>query len=376
MFGHSKIKAMFSVLMVLTIGLTAIVLPGCQKKGEIKIGALLPLTGPGGKYGEYSKNGIDLAVSEINASGGINGRKVVIVYADTKASPQDGVSGLRRLIDVDGVPAVIGAMASSVTLATAPVAEENAVVIISPASSAPNLSGIGDFFFRNCVSDDYEGRVMAEYAKDSLGLMKVAILFVNNDYGRGVENVFSTDFINKGGEVVVSESFEQDANDFRTQIVKIKAVNPDAIYLIGYAEMLQALKQMKENRMSYQILSTVMFDDPDLIAKAGNTAEGVIFTSWAYDPESQEEHVRQFVEKYTKAYGGAPEVFAAQSYDAMMILAEALKAKNYTGDEIRQYLDNIERFPGVSGETTFDKQGDVMKPLVIKRIVNGQMERL
>lgn len=376
MLRNPKLRGLFLSLVILASFSTLFVLPACKEKGEIKIGALLPLTGPGGKYGEYSKNGIELAVSEINASGGIRGRKVVIVYADTKASPQDGVSGLRRLIDVDGVPAVIGAMASSVTLAAAPVAEENKVVLISPASSAPNLSGIGEYFFRNCVSDDYEGRVMAEYAKDSLGLLKVAILFVNNDYGRGVENVFSTDFENRGGEIAVSESFEQDATDFRTPIAKIKAVNPDAIYLIGYAEMLQALKQIKENRVGCQILSTVMFDDPDLIAKAGNTAEGVIFTSWAYDPESQEKNVRQFVEKYTEAYGGAPEVFAAQSYDAMMILAEALKAKNYTGEEIRQYLDNIEGFPGVSGETTFDEQGDVIKPLVIKKIVNGRMERL
>lgn len=380
MTKRSAVTIMSSVgsvlLVALSLTIAGAVLPGCKKSEEIKIGAILPLTGPGGKYGEYAKNGIDLAVSKINAKGGIKGRKVVVIYEDTKASPQDGVTGIRKLIQVDGVQAIIGAMASSVTLATAPVAEENKVVLISPASSAPNLSGIGKYFFRNCVSDDYEGKVMAEYAKNSLHLSSVAILFVNNDYGRGVENVFSKEFENRGGQIVASESFEQDATDFRTQIAKIKVANPNAVYLVGYAEMLQALKQIKESRLNCQILSTVMFDDPDLIAKAGNTAEGVIFTSWAYDPESQEEHVKRFVEKYTETYGGAPEVFAAQSYDAMMIFAGALEAGNYSGEKIRQYLLDLEAYPGVSGETTFDERGDVIKPLVIKKVVAGQMQRL
>jgi len=374
----SSIKTFYLYIFIcVALMMFAIFSPlGCSKKQpepkEIKIGAILPLTGDGAKYGGAAKKGIELALGELNSKGGIKGTKIKIIYEDSQGVPKDGVAALQKLITTTKVPAVIGDLFSSVTLAIAPIAEENKVVVLSPTSSAPKITYAGDYIFRNCASDIFEGSVMGEYAFDKLGFKKVGILYINNDYGLGIKDIFEKIFISKGGVITVEDIFEQSSTDFRTQLTKIKSSEPEAIYMIGYKEQSLILKQAKEIGITSQFLSTVMFEDPEIVKIAGSATEGVIYSSRAYDPESKEGVTHDFVEKYEREYNETPDIFAALSYDAMNILALAMERGGLKSDEIKNTLYSIKHYPGVVGETSFNENGDVVQPASIKTVINGK----
>ncbi|NOR44458.1 MAG: ABC transporter substrate-binding protein, partial [Candidatus Delongbacteria bacterium] len=296
------------VIMMMLISLGVFLINSCTNKEEevIKIGAILPLTGDAAKYGEIAKNGIELALDEINSEGGINGKNIVMVYEDTKGDPKLGVTAIQKLITINKVKAIIGDLFSSVTLAVAPIANKNKIVLLSPASSSPKITNAGDFIFRNCPSDVYEGSVMANHAYDILNYRKVALLYINNDYGLGIKNVFGKVFSEKGGAIVTEEAFDQNSNDFKSQLLKIKNKNPEAIYLVGYKKMGHILKQTKEMGIQSQFLSTVMFEDPEILEIAKNSAEGVIYSASAFNPESDESLIQDFVQSYENKYNQVP----------------------------------------------------------------------
>ena len=338
----------------------------------IEIGAILQLTGDMAIFGESFKSGIDMAVSEINAAGGIQGRQVRIIYEDDAAKAKLAVSAFRKLITQDKVQAVIAGGMSSTAMPIAPIAEENKVVIISPTASAPALSQFKDYFFRIQASDNYEGRVMAEFAYKKLDAREVGIFYVNNDWGQGLAEVFKDRFTALGGEVTIRESHELGATDFRTEITKIKTVNPENLYLIGYLqEMSIILRQMRELGLKPRILSTYGFHDPKLLEMAGDITENAIFTMPTYDPESDDPTIVKFVERYKARYGKKPDMFAAHTYDCMKILAFAMRDGATTGPEISACLHKVASFPGVTGENTFDENGDVVKPLRIFTVKEG-----
>lgn len=240
-----KLKSIIYGLIAILLIITAFSLGCAKKEKEIKIGAILPLTGDAAKYGESAKRAIDLAVEEINSTGGIKGSKIKVIYEDDQALPEKGVSAIQKLITVDKVHVVIGAMPSSVTLAMAPIAEKNKVVLFSPASSNPKITEAGDYIFRNDVSDIFEGGKMADETWQRLKFRKAAVLYINNDYGVGIKDVFVYRFTVLGGEIVATENFEQGTTDFRTQLTKIKQGNPEAVYIVGYKEQIQILKQFQ-----------------------------------------------------------------------------------------------------------------------------------
>lgn len=340
---------------------------------EIKIGAIFPLTGEGAKYGEDAKLGIDLAVEEINAAGGIKGKKIQVVYEDSQAAPSQGVAAIQKLITVDKVPVIIGAMASSVTLAIAPIAEENKVVLLSPASSAATITEAGDYIFRNEFSDAYGGKAQAELTWDELGIRDVAILYVNNDYGVGVADTFKKTFESLGGNITAVEVFEQGATDFRTQLTKIKDSNPEAIFLIGYKETILILKQAKELGIETQILSTPMFEDPEILEKVGDLAEGVIYIYYGgFDPKSEEEQIKVFVSSFNEKYGREPGYYTALSYDATKIISVAIEKGGFNSEGIKSALYDIKDYPGLTGSTSFDENGDVIKPVTLKTVKDGK----
>ena len=363
---------------VLIIGLViSLAMLGCAKKEtEIKIGAILPLTGEAAKYGESAKKGMYLALEEINSTGGINGRKLAIIYEDSKGDPKEGVTAIQKLIAVHKVPALIGAMASSVTLAIAPIAEKNKVVLLSPASSAPQITRAGNYIFRNCYSDVFEGTKMANYIINETKFRELAIMHVNNDYGIGLKNVFTKRFTELGGKVVATETYEFGARDFRSQLTKIKNSHPEAIYIVGYGEMGRLLVQAVELRLYTPFFGCLMFEDPDILRIAGKAAEGVIYTFPSYDPNSQEKLVRNFISVFQKKYGHKPDGFAANAYDALNILSFAIKKGDQKADEIKQALYSVRNYSGITGETSFDKNGDVIKPIGIKEIKNGKFNWL
>lgn len=347
---------------------------GCEKKelNEIKIGAILPLTGSGAKYGQSAKNGIELALEEINESGGINGNIIKVIYEDSKLEPKEGISAIRKFLTIEKVPAIIGAMASSVTLAIAPIAEENKIVLLSPTSSSADITDAGDYIFRNTYSDIYEGGRMASYVYVHKKYHRVGILHINNDFGVGLSRNFTERFEELGGKVVITESYEQDATDFRSQLSKVEQTNPDAIYLVGYSEMGTILRQAKELRIETPFFSCILFEDPKILETAGEAADGVFYAFPAYNPDSGSEHISKFVQAFEKKYGKKPNIYAASSYDSMKILAKAMEQGGFSSNGIKEALYSIKDFQGVTGKTSFDQNGDVTKPIGIKQVNNGE----
>jgi len=367
-----KLWIIFGAVVVVALAIMFVVTQTKREPKEIKIGAILPLTGDAAFYGQSIRRGIDLAVEQIRNKGGMQGSSIMVVYEDSKAVPADGVAAFQKLIDVDRVVAIIGDAVSSVTLAFAPIAERNKVVVLSPLSSAPALTNAGDFIFRNVPSDLYGGGVAAHFAVKDEGWKKLGILYINNDFGVGLKQVFSENAERLGSKIVASEAFEQGATDFRTQLLKIKSTTPEAIFIVGYQEVPQILIQAKEMGLKIKFLGTGLLEDPNVIKVAKKAAEGIYFTQLQYDATSKDPLVIDFVGAFTKNYNSKPDIISAYGYDAMKVLAYAMETSNLTSDSIRDQLYKVKNFRGVTGDITFDKNGDVIQPMGIKTVKNGE----
>lgn len=366
-----KVWTIIGIIVVIAI----VVLIATRQKtepGEIKIGVILPLTGEGAKYGDAAKKGFDLAVDEINNNGGIKGKKIHLICEDSQGDPKLGVSAMQKFATVDKVNAVLGDLFSSVTLAIAPICNNDKIVLLSPASSSPKITDAGDFIFRNCPSDVYEGTIMSNYAYDKLGYKKVAVFHINNEYGIGIKTVFEKNFISKGAAICNEETFEQNATDFRSQLTKIKEANPEAIYLVGYKEMGYILKQAKEMGINCQFLSTVMLEDPEIIKIAGGAAEGAIYSASAFDPKSDNLVIKSFVAAFKNKYGIEPDIFAGLSYDAMKIMSIAITRGGFSSQEIKTAMYDVKNYSGIAGETSFDANGDAILSPIIKKVKDGK----
>ena len=370
---YSMKWAVYSLVVILFVML--VVNTSCKKHiEEIKIGAILPLTGPAAKYGESTKKGIDLKIEEINTTGGVKNRKITIIYEDSQADPKIGVTVAQKLITVDKVPAIIGAVASSVTLSLSPIAEKNEVVILTPLSSAPSITDAGDYIFRNVPSDFYGGKVAAQYAVLDRGWKTLAILYQNNDFGVGLKGVFESEVKKFGGEITDAESFEQGGSDFRTQLTKIRKSKSQAVFLVAGKEAIQILIQAKELNLNSQFLATGMIEDPEVIKIAGNAANGVYFTQLQYDPHSTDTVIQNYVKFFKETYGSEPDIISAYGYDAMKILAHAMENSNFTPEGIKNALYRIKDFKGVTGDISFDEKGDVIQSMGIKIIEAGEFK--
>ena len=330
----------------------------------IKIGVVTPLSGDASNYGEWTKEGLELALDEINAES----RKIELIYEDGQCNPKPSTDAINKLINIDNVKAVIGEVCSSATLAMAPIAEENHVVLMSTASSSPLITDAGDYIFRNWPSDTFEAGSMAAFANER-GYGSAAVLYVNNDYGNGLKEIFSQDF---DGEILAAESYEQESADFRVQLTKIMRRNPEALYVGGYTnEIARILVQAKELGLEAQILSVVSVESEKTIEVAGESAEGVFYTYPKFDLE--DESIQGFRAAFNAKYGKDPEIFASTAYDALKILALAMEEG---ADSIKDSLYLVQGYPGVSGQTSFDENGDVPKPSDIKVIKNGKFEKV
>lgn len=344
-----------------------------NEKNVIEIGALIFQTGGASQYGKWVMNGLEMAKNEINEQGGINGDKIELIYEDDKSEATTAVTVFSSLISKHNLPIVIAGLTSKSTLAIAPIADKNNIVLFSPCSSSPDLTNSGDYIFRNWPSDNEEGRLMAEYSYKVLNYRNIGIVSINNDYGLGLEKVFERNFLNLGGNIVFKELFQENCSDFRVYIDKLKKVKIDALYVPSHAkEVALFLKQLEENNMKYQILGCVTYESPELIKISGKSAEGVIFTTPSFNSNSNDSLISSFVSKYEKLYGDKPENFAAQSYDALKIISIAIKHGGYTSNGIKDQLYKIKNYNGVSGITTFDVNGDVIKPAIIKKVINGE----
>ncbi|PJC28489.1 hypothetical protein CO053_04400 [Candidatus Shapirobacteria bacterium CG_4_9_14_0_2_um_filter_40_11] len=367
-----KIWIGITIVVLVALAILLFITQTKKEPQEIKIGAILPLTGDAALYGESIKKGIDLGVMQINEAGGIQGKKISILYEDSRALPADGVSAIRKLIDIHKVPVIIGDAVSSVTLAIAPIAEKNKVVLFSPLSSAPAITNAGDFIFRNVPSDLFQGKVAAYFSVKDQAWHSLAILYINNDYGVGLRDTFSNVVEALGGKIVASEAYEQGSADFRTQLSKIKEANPQAVFVVGYREAAQILIQAKEIGLKAKILGTGLFEDPGIIKVTKDAAEEVFYTIPQYTSDSPEPKVREFVKAFKEKHGSEPDIIAAYGYESMNVLHYALAKSKLTSDSIKEELYKIKDFEGVTGKISFDENGDIIQPMGVKIIKEGK----
>lgn len=338
----------FSATLTLTsIVLTSLVVLsfGCAKKEEkeIKIGHIAPLTGDAAIWGKWEVEGIDFAVEEINAKRGIDGRKLKIIHEDDKADPKAAVSALEKLITVDKVKLVIGATLSSTTLACAPIAEQNSVVLLSPSAQSPKISQAGDYIFRIFASSEIEGKHLATLA-DKFHIKSAALLFLNNDYGVGLRDVIRSKLSEQKIPIVSEQAYDAETKDFKTQISKIKAISPEALYLLGYpTDMGTVLRQIKEMGLKTKIFAPNSFEGEEIIKIAKEGAEGVIYVYPVLsDIDAANTVKRRFFEKYKQDMN----VYNGMGYDAVYILSLAIekliKEKgNVNGEVVKNALYTI-----------------------------------
>ncbi len=345
-----------------------------KEKDIIKIGAILPLTGDVAVYGNSLKKGVDLAVDRYNADS-LNHKKIELVYEDSKANPKLAVSSFEKLISTENCNIVLGGFSSAEALSIAPIAEKNKIVFISPTASSPSLTNAGDYIFRTTPSDNFDGKIMARFAFNKLKLKNVAILFENNDYGIGISKVFIEKFTNLGGSIAIQKSFESGTKDFSSQLLAIKKANPDGLYIIADGEIGLILKQKQVLSFnSVKVFTVGLAESPKVIEIAGNASNGVCYSFPAFQLNSESDIIASFVSSFETKYKEKPDVLGAYGFDLMNITIEALKNSPTNSEEIKNELYNIKNFKGVTGNTSFDKNGDVEKSAGIKIINNGKFD--
>jgi branched-chain amino acid transport system substrate-binding protein len=371
------ITAVAFAAMVVWAALTMFLKPGTDDQ-TIPIGVSLPLSGDAAVWGKSQKDGYDLALYQINAQGGVQGKKLVLIYGDDKGLPKDGVSLLKKFLSVDGIRLLTGVANSSVALAYIPIINERHILFISSGASSPKLSDSSKYFFRTWPSDHAEAVAMARYAFTELKIKRIGILYINNDYGIGLSGPFTAAFENLGGKISGSESFEQGATDFRTQLTKLQALNPEAIYLAGNPrEMGRAIKQARELGIKTRILSISTLNDPEVVAITGPGAiEGTIITDASFDPASPDPAAQKFMTDFRAKFGKEPGILANTAYDALMVLAHAIEKVGADPDALQAYLHQMKNYPGVSGPISFSLEGEVHRPIRISRAQEGKFVKI
>jgi branched-chain amino acid transport system substrate-binding protein len=357
----------------------AVILPalGCGKgrtSDEIVIGEYGSLTGTTATFGISTDNGAKMAFDEINKAGGVLGKKLKILVEDDQSKPEEAATAVTKLINQNHVVAMIGEVSSSRSLAAAPVCQANAVPMVSPSSTNPRVTQIGDYIFRVCFIDPFQGSVMAKFAANTLKAKRVAILVdVRNDYSVGLQTFFRENFRQLGGQIVSEQSYSQGDSDFRAQLTRIKAINPDAIYVPGYyTEVGTIARQARELGITAPLLGGDGWDSPKLFEIGGDALNGC-YLSNHYSVDDPSPAVQKFVGDYKARYKQTPDALAALGYDAAKILADAMsRAGSAEGPKVRDALAATKDFPGVTGKITINKDRNAVKPAVVLKVENGK----
>lgn len=360
----------FSLALVAVVGL----LLGCQGvlgPKEIKIGAILPLTGDAQRIGNMKKDGADLAIDIINNKGGINGKKVVIIYEDSQNDPTKGIAAFKKLTEIDNVSVIMSAM-SGVSMALVPIAGQKQVVLFANVGH-PQVTGQNDWVFRNFPTAEQEAIEMVKFINQKLKIKKVAILYPNDDWGLSGHDAFKKEFLMQGGQIVAEESYEKTDTDFKVQLAKIKTKNPEALYFTGFGNALGIIaKQGVEMGVRCKYISTTGFNDKAIITLSGNASEGVYFTTPAFNADSKDTVVSNFVNLFENKYGRKPAFDEALQFDTVVLILKAiLNSDNVDNVKIRKTISNTDNYQGVCGATVITAKGDLVTPLVIKVIKNG-----
>jgi branched-chain amino acid transport system substrate-binding protein len=357
------------LFLVLVVALLIAPLGCTRKNDELKVGVILPLSGDAAVYGKSLRNGIDLAYEQQKQQGLSD---TILIYEDDQASATQALSAAQKLISLDKVPVIIGGAMSSTAESVLPLIKEKDVVLISPTATQASLTKSGAPFFRLWPSDNYDGAIMAQVSAKQLGLKRIAVLYVNVAYGQGIAEVFSREFEKLGGTIVAKEGYSQGQTDFRSQILKLKTLNPEALYLPGYvAEIGNILRQTREAGLKCRFLGATGLKDDNLLKIAGDAAEGAVLTYPLYDPSSSDPEISGFVRIYERKFGGTPDAFAAQGYDAMRIIGQLIRQGNRDSKSLREGLWGLRDYKGPGGAVTFEHDGEIAKPLRLLIVHNG-----
>lgn len=341
----------------------------------IEIAATLDFTGPNSTYGEQVKEGVELALEEINQSEGVS-NKIDISYLDSKSDPKLAVSNAQRFISVDDIKILLGEISSNATQAIIPVVEKNQSFLFAPASSSPKLSGISENFARNWPSDISEAISAANYAS-KLEYEKVTIVYVNSDYGIGLKNKFQNQFLTNNGIVVSEHIFDVNEKNFRNIILKMNQESSDVIYLAGNPkEMGVFIKQLREYGNKNQVISNTGFLQNECLELANNASEGTIVPTPEYNPKtSSKDYVSTFYNKFYSKYKKEPTMVNANGYDAIHIIKQAVLEVGNDPLKISNYIRNLKNYKGAAGLISFT-DGDVESEIVFKTILNGKIVNL
>ena len=382
----SKWKKFTSACLV--AALSTALLAGCggEKKDSAAanadkyvIGASFELTGNVANYGKSTLSGLKLAVDQVNKAGGVNGKQLVVVESDNKSEPAESGNSVTKLITQDKVVAVVGPATSGCVFAATPVVTSNKVPLIAPCATAPAITvdngQVKEFIFRACFIDPFQGRVMAEFADKTLGVKNVAILHdASSDYSKGLAEVFEKTLNEKGGKVVAKEAFLSKDIDFKAALTKIKAANPEAIYIPGYyEEVAKIIKQTREIGLNVPLIGCDGWDSPKLVEIAGPEALNNTYFSSAFSVQDQTESVQKFIADYKAMYQKDPDIFCMQGYNAGLVLADALKRAGDGADvtKLAAAIAATKDLPVASGKLTYDKDHNPIISAIIIEMKDG-----
>ena len=340
-------------------------------RSTIKIGYFGDMTGPNFNFGQSAINGVLMAAYEINDRGGISGRKIDVVIEDDRGSPEEAARLTAKLIDQDKVIAIIAGGTSNVSLAAAPKAQSSHVPFISSSATDPAVTQTGDYIFRACFVDSFQGEVMASFAIHTLKAQKAAVLFdFNSTYGRGLTSFFTQSFQKFGGKIVSEQTYTQGDPDFKGQLSTIRSAEPDVIYIPGYyGDVALIAKQARMIGLTQPLLGGDGWDAPELWGLGGDALNGS-YISTHYSIDDPSPAIQMFVEGYKQRYGNLlPDAHAALAYDAARLLFDAIsRAGTNDKSKLRDALAQIKNFGGVTGIINMDSDRNAVKPAVVLKL--------
>lgn len=373
--GMTRSLLAFGLAACSALGLLA---ASASAQNEIIIGHYGSLTGSEATFGKSTDNGIKLAVKEANAAGGVthNGKKYMIklVSEDTEGKPEKAGTVVTKLITKDKSVAILGEVASGVSLQGAPVCQEYGVPMITPSSTNPDVTKVGDMIFRVCFIDPFQGEACAKFAKNDLKVTKAAILFDQaSPYSVGLKDEFVKNFKAAGGTIVSEQAYSKGASDFNAQLTRIRETNPQVIFVPGYySDVGNVALQARKLGMKMPLLGGDGWDSEELGKNAGEAIEGCFYSNH-YAPDQPTEAIQTFVKKYQTDFGGIPDGLAALGYDAARLLFEAMgRAKSLKGADLRAAIAAAKDFKGVTGSITLNEDRDAVKNIVIVERKGGK----
>jgi branched-chain amino acid transport system substrate-binding protein len=335
--------------------------------GEIVVGEVGSMTGEAATFGQDTHRGAEMAVDEVNEAGGIKGRKIRLVTEDDQSRPDEAATAITKLITVSGAAAILGEVASTRSLAMAPIAQRNKIPMISPSSTNEQVTKKGDYIFRVCFIDPFQGLVMAKFARSSRNFDRVAILRESTaDYSVGLADVFAREFTKMGGQIVADRAYTNADTNFTGPLTAIKDANPQAIFVPGYYNHISLIaRQARELGMTMPLLGGDGWDSAELDRNALNGA----FYSNHYSPEDPSPTIQRFIADYRRRHDVVPNGLSALGYDAARVLFDAMKrATSWDSAAVRDAIAATRDFDGVTGRITLDEHRNAVKPAVVLRV--------